>query len=133
MMQEVADIPATELPDVPKGKNQPEGSGAAVDLMKVLLKLVSERHGVAAKVIATVDDLEKIACDDEADVAALKGWRKELFGQYALRIKRGEMALRLEGKRVGTIECDPPELPAQSKNGKRTGKTRKANQTETSS
>ena len=48
-MQEVADIPATDLPDVPKGKNQPEGSGAAVDLMKVLLKLISERHGVAAR------------------------------------------------------------------------------------
>nr|WP_321456834.1 ribonuclease D [uncultured Cohaesibacter sp.] len=118
LMQEVADIPATDLPDVPKGKNQPEGSGAAVDLMKVLLKLISERHGVAAKVIATVDDLEKIACDDDADVAALKGWRKELFGQYALKIKRGEMALRLEGKHVSTIECEPP-APTQPTRGKK--------------
>ncbi|WP_319414042.1 ribonuclease D [uncultured Cohaesibacter sp.] len=133
LMQEVADIPATDLPDVPKGKNQPEGSGAAVDLMKVLLKLISERHGVAAKVIATVDDLEKIACDDDADVAALKGWRKELFGQHALRIKRGELALRLEGKRVGTIECDPPVPGTTAKNGKRTGKARKPKQAEASS
>ena len=111
ILNEVAQITKEELPIVPKGKSQPEGSGAAVDLLKVLLKMTSERHGVAAKVIATVDDLEKIACDDEADVPALKGWRRELFGQLALKIKRGELALRLEGKRVATIECDPPVLP----------------------
>ena len=46
--------------------------------------MTSERHGVAAKVIATVDDLDRIAADDEADVPALKGWRRELFGEKAL-------------------------------------------------
>ena len=125
LMREVLDVPKDELPEVPRGKTQPEGSGAAVDLMKVLLKLTSERHGVAAKVIATVDDLEKIASDDEADVPALKGWRRELFGQYALKIKRGEMALRLEGRRVAAIECDPPVLPEKNAASKRRRKPRK--------
>ena len=125
LMQQVATIAAEDLPVVPKGKSQPEGSGAAVDLMKVLLKLTSERHGVAAKVIATVDDLEKIACDDTADVPALKGWRRELFGQYALKIKRGEIALRLEGKKVAMIECEPPVLPEKKPNSKRRRKPRR--------
>ena len=128
LMREVANIPNEDLPEVPKGKVQPEGSGAAVDLMKVLLKLTSERHGVAAKVIATVDDLEKIASDDEADVAALKGWRRELFGQFALLIKKGELALRLEGKRVATIECEAPVLPAKKTSAKRRRKPKKNNE-----
>jgi ribonuclease D len=132
LMHEVSEIPTTDLPEVPKGKNQPEGSGAAVDLMKVLLKLISEQHGVAAKIIATVDDLEKIACDDDAEVTAMKGWRREMFGQYALKIKKGEIALRLEGKRVGMIECEPPVLQPQSRNGKKSGKGRKEKQTEAS-
>ncbi|WP_119307602.1 ribonuclease D [Cohaesibacter haloalkalitolerans] len=132
LMHEISEIPTTDLPEVPKGKNQPEGSGAAVDLMKVLLKLISEQHGVAAKIIATVDDLEKIACDDDAEVTAMKGWRREMFGQYAIKIKKGEIALRLEGKRVGMIECDPPVLQPQSRNGKKSGKGRKEKQTEAS-
>ncbi len=61
----------------------PNGA-ATVELLKVLLRMTSERHGVAAKVIATVDDLDRIAGDDEADVPALKGWRRELFGERAL-------------------------------------------------
>ena len=128
LMRDVAQVDQSELPLMPKGKTQPEGSGAAVDLMKVLLKLTSERHGVAAKIIATVDDLEKIACDDTADVAALKGWRRELFGQYALMVKRGEMALRLEGKRVAMIECEPPVIIPREKSKKRPSRTRGQNE-----
>ena len=60
------------------------GGGATVELLKVLLRQVSESHGVAAKMIATVDDLEAIASDDHADVAALAGWRRDLFGAKAL-------------------------------------------------
>ncbi len=123
ILKEVSNIEADDLPIVPKGKSQPEGSGAAVDLMKVLLKLTSERHGVAAKVLATVDDLEKIACDDEADVPALKGWRRELFGEHALKIKKGELALRLEGRRVAALEVEPPVLKPQRNRPKRQRKS----------
>jgi ribonuclease D len=59
---------------------------------------------VAAKLIATVSDLEKIAADDEANTPALQGWRLEAFGSDALTIKRGELALVLDGARVRVVE-----------------------------
>ncbi|MCV0426344.1 MAG: ribonuclease D [Roseibium sp.] len=93
-------LPKDQLPKLPKGRQAPDGSAAAVDLLKVLLKLVSEANGVAAKVIATVDDLEKIAADDGADVAAMKGWRRELFGETALKLKRGEVALAFQNRQI---------------------------------
>ena len=65
--------------------------------------MTSERHGVAAKVIATVDDLDRIAADDEADVPALKGWRRELFGERALDLKHGRLALAIERGRVVAV------------------------------
>jgi ribonuclease D len=80
----------------------PGGIGPIVDLLKVLLKQTSEEHGVAAKLIATTDDLEEIAADDEANVPALHGWRRELFGNLALALKRGELALSVQGKKVVT-------------------------------
>ncbi len=84
---------------------KPAQNGAAtVELLKVLLRMTAERHGVAAKVIATVDDLDRIAADDEADVPALKGWRRELFGEKALALKRGQLALAVEKGRVVPVE-----------------------------
>ena len=83
--------------------------------MKVLLKLVSDDEGVAAKIIATVDDLEDIAISDDADVPALKGWRRELFGERALKVKRGEIALTFDGKRVVAVE-GPGIAPRKAKN-----------------
>ena len=84
---------------------QPAANGAAVvELLKVLLRMVSEQHHVAAKVIATVDDLERIAASDNADVPALSGWRRELFGERALALKHGKLALAIEKGRVATVE-----------------------------
>ena len=84
---------------------QPSANGTAVvELLKVLLRMISERHHVAAKVIATVDDLEHIAADDSADVPALTGWRRELFGEKALALKHGNLALAIEKGRVATVE-----------------------------
>ena len=84
---------------------QPAANGAAiVELLKVLLRMVSEHHHVAAKVIATVDDLEHIAASDSADVPALTGWRRELFGDKALALKHGKLALAIEKGRVATVE-----------------------------
>jgi len=84
---------------------QPATNGAAVvELLKVLLRMISERHHVAAKVIATVDDLERIAASDRADVPALKGWRRELFGDKALALKRGKLALAIEQGKVAVVE-----------------------------
>src|SRR6185503_17537877 len=91
------------LPHIERPKPAPNG-GATVELLKVLLRMTSERHGVAAKVIATVDDLDRIAADDEADVPALKGWRRELFGENALALKHGRLALAVDKGKVVTVE-----------------------------
>ncbi len=91
------------LPAIERSKPAANGT-AIVELLKVLLRMTSERHAVASKVIATVDDLERIAADDDADVPALKGWRRELFGEKALALKAGRLALALEKGRVTAIE-----------------------------
>ncbi len=84
---------------------QSSANGAAVvELLKVLLRMISERHHVAAKVIATVDDLERIAADDAADVPALSGWRRELFGDKALALKHGQLALAIEKGQVAAVD-----------------------------
>jgi len=84
---------------------RPAANGAAiVELLKVLLRMTAERHGVAAKVIATVDDLDRIAADDEADVPAMKGWRRELFGDKAVALKHGRLALAIDEGKVVTVE-----------------------------
>jgi ribonuclease D len=68
--------------------------------------MTAEQHGVAAKVIATVDDLDRIAADDAADVAALSGWRRELFGEKALALKHGRLSLSIQRGRVVAVERD---------------------------
>ena len=83
---------------------RPQRDSATVELLKVLLRQVAEKHGVAAKMVATVDDLEAIAGSDEADVAALTGWRRNLFGEKALLLKRGRLALTVEKSKVVTLE-----------------------------
>jgi ribonuclease D len=81
------------------------GNGAAtVELLKVLLRMTSERHAVAAKVIATIDELEQIANDDNAEVPAMHGWRRELFGDKALALKHGKLSLAVENGKVVAIE-----------------------------
>jgi ribonuclease D len=93
------------LPRIEKFRGAVNG-GATVELLKVLLRMTSERHGVAAKVVATVDDLERIAADDDANVPALKGWRRELFGEKALALKHGKLSLAIEKGRVVSAERD---------------------------
>ena len=91
------------LPRLDRFRPAPNGA-ATVELLKVLLRMTAERHGVAAKVIATVDDLDRIAADDAADVPALKGWRRELFGEKALALKQGRLALAVDKGKVVTVE-----------------------------
>ncbi|KQT82357.1 ribonuclease D [Methylobacterium sp. Leaf465] len=93
---------ARDLSDIapPERTRSRGGNGALVELLKVLLKAVCETEGVAPKIIATVDDLEAIAEDDAADVAVLHGWRRTLFGEKALALKSGRLALSAERGRV---------------------------------
>ncbi|HEY5288865.1 MAG TPA: ribonuclease D [Caulobacteraceae bacterium] len=89
-------------------------TGAVVELLKVLLKARAEDSQVASKLIATVSDLEKIAADDDAETPALEGWRREAFGEDALRLKRGELALVLDGAKVRVVEVRRrPRTPSE--------------------
>ena len=94
---------AKTLPRLDRPKPAINGQ-ATVELLKVLLRMTAERHGVAAKVIATVDDLDRIAADDEADVPAMQGWRRELFGEHALALKQGRLSLAIQRGRVVALE-----------------------------
>ncbi|MGY2907324.1 ribonuclease D [Bradyrhizobium sp. URHC0002] len=91
------------LPKIEKPRGNSNGA-ATVELLKVLLRMTSERHAVASKVIATVDDLDQIAADDQADVPALHGWRRELFGEAAIALKHGRLALAIEKGRVVRVD-----------------------------
>lgn len=84
------------------------GNGAIVELLKVLLKAVCEAEGVAPKIIATVDDLEAVADDDDAEVAALQGWRRTLFGEKALALKQGRLALSVQSGRIVVRDLEAP-------------------------
>jgi ribonuclease D len=100
-------IPREQLPKPPKAPQSPEGSGAAAELLKVLLKMVAEKEGVAPKVLASSDDLDRIAAEGEkADVAAFRGWRRAVFGEKALRLVRGELALKFEDRKIAVFEAD---------------------------
>ena len=92
------ELPTDELPPAHRSGPSTKGLGPLLDLLKVLLKLKSEQNGVASKLIATVSDLEALAASDDADVAALKGWRREIFGEDALSLKRGKLALAADKK-----------------------------------
>jgi len=97
--------PAT-VPPLQRGEPMPPEAQAVVDLLRVLLKATAGRHGVAPKLIATSDDLEEIARSDDADAAALRGWRRKLFGEDALALKRGDLALAI---REGAVTVLAPE------------------------
>ena len=98
--------PEATAPKVERPAANVPAPASVVELLKVLLKAKSEQAGVAPKLLANVADLEKIAVDDEADVEALQGWRRKLFGEDALKLKRGEIALVLSGAKVEVVEIE---------------------------
>jgi len=97
-------LPEPACPEPPPRLELPRDLGPVMELLKVLLKLQCDAHHVAPKLVASTADLELIAADDEAPVRALKGWRREVFGEAALALKHGRLALALDGKQVNLIE-----------------------------
>ena len=91
-----------DFPQVDQDGPQLQVNTALADLLRVLLKAKSEEAGVAAKLIANSSDLDRIAAG-RRDVAALTGWRKEVFGNDALRLARGEIALTAAGGAVRVV------------------------------
>ncbi len=99
------DLPKEDMPKLPKNFQPPEGTSAAAELLKVLLRIVAEQEGVAAKVLASSDDIDRIAAEgDAADVPALQGWRRAVFGEKALRLVRGEIGIKFEKRKIAVFD-----------------------------
>jgi len=96
------DIKPEDYPKIDNGKDQLQVDSALADLLRVLLKAKSEEAGVAQKLIASSSDLDVIAAG-RREVAAMKGWRREVFGEDALRLCRGEIALSAKGGSVRVV------------------------------
>lgn len=102
LIKDVEALPKNELPPAAERYRGPSPKGAIGDLVRVLLKAVSEEHGVAARILATSDEIDALVLDDEADVPALRGWRRKIFGEKALALKHGKIGLA--ATRKGIIE-----------------------------
>jgi len=102
LLKEVEALDKKELPALPERYRGPSPKGAVGDLVRVLLKSVAEEHGVAARIIATSEEIDALVLDDEADIPALRGWRRKLFGEKALAIKHGRIGL--VATRKGIVE-----------------------------
>ena len=74
-----------------------------MSLLKVLLAAKCENFFVAPRLVASSDDIDRLAVEEEPDVPALRGWRRDIFGNDALALKRGEIALSVDGRRVRLI------------------------------
>ena len=102
-IKEGGTLPKESLPAVEKPERE-KAPADVIELLKVLLKRQCETYHVAPKLIASSADIEIIARDDEADVPALTGWRRDVYGEMALRLKRGEIAMKLNKGRVDIID-----------------------------
>jgi ribonuclease D len=98
-----AETPAFEPPEATRAQ-PPPGIGPLVELLRVLLKQRCEDHEVAQKLVASAEDLEAIAADERAPVKALSGWRREIFGNDALALKHGRLALTVRQNRIRLVE-----------------------------
>ena len=93
VLQTITAIADKDLPPLPKRHHGPSPKGPIGDLLRVLVKAVAEREGVAARIIANSDDIDQLVLSDTADIPAMSGWRFKLFGQKALALKQGKLAL----------------------------------------
>jgi ribonuclease D len=97
--------PEDALPALPRGRDSVRASPALVALLKVLLTAKCEDHHVAARLVASADDIERLAIEEAPNVAALHGWRREVFGEDALALKQGRVALGVAGRRIKLIQA----------------------------
>ena len=97
------------LPHPEDGRDElSEQAQAAAEILKLALKVVCGKEGLAPKIVASSADIEAIAEDDNADVAVMHGWRRELFGNLAIAIKRGEAMIGFRKGRAAIVQCDKP-------------------------
>ncbi len=103
-------LPDSECPKPKARPDLPDGIGPTTDLLKVLLKLKCNEFDVAPKVIASADEVELIAAfGEKADVAALRSWRHEVYGQDALRVRSGACGFAVRNGRLILVDIDQPD------------------------
>lgn len=95
-------LPESALPPAPE-RNGARPSPALVALLKVLLAAKCDEHHVAQKLVASSDDIDRLAGEDEVDIPALHGWRRRVFGEDALSLKAGQVALAAQGRKVRLV------------------------------
>ena len=96
-------VPEKELPRLDAKARKPSGLGPTVELLKVLLRPNCDDQDVAPRLVASSADIDAIAADDNADVAALRGWRHDIFGADALDLKHGRLSLAIENRKIKRI------------------------------
>jgi ribonuclease D len=96
-------LPDSALPEAPRSREGARPSPALVSLLKVLLAAKCEDHHVAARLVASAEDIDRLASEDRPDIAALHGWRGEIFGHDAMALKQGRLAVGVDGRRIRLI------------------------------
>ncbi|PCI43698.1 MAG: ribonuclease D [Alphaproteobacteria bacterium] len=109
VVRQVLDRPEDSLPKISRKQPPAQNTDPVMELLKVLLKLTCQSENVAPKLIASVDDLERLAEKDDADIPALSGWRYDLFGKQALAVKEGKLALAMKNGKVTLIPMNPQQ------------------------
>jgi ribonuclease D len=97
------EVPESEAPRMADRADLPRSNGAVAELLRVLLKMRADEHTVAARLIAASDDLDRLAAEDEPDVPARKGWRRKIFGEDAMALKQGRLALVVKGRKLTAV------------------------------
>lgn len=104
VLREVEALPDSTLPEAKAEGRTPKPPAAVMELLRVLLKHITDKEGIAPRLVASADELEALALDDDAPVRAQSGWRHDVFGAAALRLKHGQIALAADGRRVRVID-----------------------------
>ncbi|MEQ9329458.1 MAG: ribonuclease D [Rhodospirillales bacterium] len=104
-VQRGVDLPQDQCPQAPERQEMPPEAGPVAEILKVLLKLRAQETGVAQRLIASTPDIELLAADDNADIAAMKGWRREVFGAEALEMKHGKLAITIRDSALAVVKA----------------------------
>lgn len=96
-------VPDADLPPPAQARDSARPSAALVSLLKVLLAAKSEQHHVAPRLVASSDDIDRLALEETPEIPALSGWRRDVFGNDALALKQGRIALGVDGRKVKLI------------------------------
>lgn len=96
-------VPDSLLPTPTQGRDPARPSAALVALLKVLLAARCEDHNVAPRLVASSDDIDRLALEASPGIPALHGWRRTVFGEDALALRQGRVALGVDGRKVKLI------------------------------